>query len=216
MKIFALAVLAASAGVASASVTISQWDLLNAPGNQVSSPGIGSANVAAMDLTRGTGLTASAASNSFSASGWTQQTSDYFSWGFTVDSGFQVNLDKLYIGTRSSNTGPGTMGLYYSGDGFSSLLHTFDQTPGSNFVNSVIDLSALPNLSGTVEFRVGQVGSGAANGGTTSASGTFRFSAYFFNNTFDRNLQFTGDVIPTPGAMALLGLGGLVAGRRRR
>ncbi|MCC6228623.1 MAG: hypothetical protein IT432_05285 [Phycisphaerales bacterium] len=216
MKIFALAVLAASAGVASATVTISQWDLLGAPGNQTFTAGSATANVSAMNLTRGTGLAASGASNSFSASGWTQQTTDYFSWGFTVDSGYQVNLDSLYIGTRSSGTGPGAIGLYYSGDNFSSVLHTFDQSPGGNFVNSIIDLSALPNLSGTVEFRVAQIGSVAANGSGTLAAGTFRFSAYFVNNTFDRNLQFTGDVVPTPGAMALLGLGGLVAGRRRR
>ncbi|MCC6971398.1 MAG: hypothetical protein IT434_14380 [Phycisphaerales bacterium] len=215
MKIFALAVLAASAGVASASVTISQWDLLGAPGDQVFTPGSAVANVSAMNLTRGAGLGVSAAANSFSSLGWTQASDDYFSWGFTVDSGYAVNLDSLYIGTRSSNTGPGQLGLYYSGDGFTTAITTFAQV-GTAFNNMVIDLSALPNLTGTVEFRVAQIGNVSANGGTTSSSGTFRFSAYFVNNTFDRNLQFTGDVVPTPGAMALLGLGGLVAGRRRR
>ncbi|MFO0833566.1 MAG: MYXO-CTERM sorting domain-containing protein [Phycisphaerales bacterium] len=215
MKIFALAVLAASAGVASASVTVSQWDLTGAPGDQAFTAGSGITHVSATNLTRGTGLGVSAAGNSFSSLGWTQQTTDYFSWGFSVDAGYAVNLDKLYIGTRSSNTGPGLMGLYYSGDGFATAITTFAQV-GTAFNNMAIDLSALPNVSGNVEFRVVQIGNVAANGGTTSSSGTFRFTAYFINSTFDRNLQFTGDVVPTPGAMALLGLGGLVAGRRRR
>ena len=104
MKIAALAALAASAGVASASVTISQWDLLGAPCDQAFSAGTAVANVSAMNLTRGAGLGVSAAANSFSSLGWTQASDDYFSWGFTVDSGYAVDLDTLYLGTRSSNT----------------------------------------------------------------------------------------------------------------
>jgi len=39
----------------------------------------------------------------------------------------------------------------------------------------------------------------------------------FFDTTFrDVSTQFSGELLPTPGAMALLGLGGLVATRRRR
>jgi hypothetical protein len=39
----------------------------------------------------------------------------------------------------------------------------------------------------------------------------------FFDANFDSvSTQVAGELIPTPGALALLGLGGLVAGRRRR
>lgn len=201
---------AANAGV------ITSYNLNGAPGDQAFTAGSAAANTTALNLTRGAGLTASTGGNSFSATGWTQQATDFFSFGFTVNSGFSANLDKLYIGTRSSNTGPGTMGLFYSGDGFATALTTFNQAPGSNFVNSIIDLSALTGLTGTVEFRIRQIGNTAANGGSTSSSGAFRVTAYFENGAFNRDLQLTGEVVPAPSALALLGLGGLVAARRRR
>ncbi len=201
---------------ANASVTLSQWDTLGQPGSQASSAGIGSANITAGDLARGAGLTGTAAANSISASGWNNQTTDYFSFGFTVASGFSANLDSLYIGSRSSGTGPGTLGLYYSGDGYSTNLFTFNQAPGANFVNSIVSLSGLTGLTGNVEFRIAQIGSLAANGGATSSNGTFRLTGYFANGAFDRNLQITGEVVPAPASLALLGLGGLAAIRRRR
>jgi MYXO-CTERM domain-containing protein len=37
-----------------------------------------------------------------------------------------------------------------------------------------------------------------------------------FGNSADLAFRLEGDVVPAPGALALLGLGGLVAGRRRR
>ncbi|GMV24457.1 MAG: hypothetical protein AMXMBFR58_04880 [Phycisphaerae bacterium] len=222
MKMFvSLAALALVAGSATAA-TVSQWDLTGAPGDQAFTAGTAAANVSATNITRGAGLGVSAAGNSFSSLGWTQQATDYISFGFSVDAGYQVNLENLYIGTRSSGTGPGTLGLYSSLDGFTAPLTTFVQVgtnggAGTGFVNSVVDLSALPNISGTIEFRVIQIGTQAANGGaTTSANGTFRLTAYFVNATFDRNLQFTGEVIPAPASIALVGLAGLVAGRRRR
>jgi hypothetical protein len=170
-------------------------------------------------LARGAGLNATAAANSFSSAGWNGAATDYYSFGFSLDADFFADLDSLYIGTRSSNTGPGTLGLYWSGDGFSTALTTLSQ-PGSGFLNSIVDLSALPDLTGDVEFRLVQIGTTSANGGTTSNTGTFRVTGYFENASFDRNLQFTGtvSVIPEPGTVALLLAGlatvGFVARRR--
>ena len=203
--------------------TLAYWDTLGQPGNQVTSPGAGSANVTASSIARGPGLTASAAANSFAASGW--NAGEYFSLGFTVGSGYQVSLASLYIGTRSSNTGPGTMGLYYSGNGYSTALATFNQAPGSNFVNTIVDLSALTNLVGTVEFRIGMVAGAAANGGAVQSAGTFRVGGYFENGVFERDLQFTGTteeiggaVVPLPAAawLMLAGLGAIATTARRR
>lgn len=217
MKIAAFVVAGLAVASANASVTLSQWVLLGAPGNQASTAGSGApANITAGSLTRGAGLAGSTASNSFSSSGFTGETTDYVSFGFNVDAGFSVNLDSIYIGTRSSNTGPGTIGLFYNGDGFTNALATISQAPGNNFVNSILDVSALTGLTGNVEFRLYAIGSTAANGGSTSSSGTFRVTAYFENGAFNRDFQITGTVVPTPGALALLGLGGLVATRRRR
>lgn len=209
----------AACGVAASAQTVAQWDLLGAVGNEPSRAGTAASNVTALNLTRGAGLTAIAvAANGFNSDGWTGEATDYISFGFNVAAGWQVSLSSLYVGSRSSNTGPGTLRLTYSGDGFASTLGTFNQAPGTNFVNQIINLNSLVNLQGNVEFRIYQVGSTSANGGSTGGTGTFRLTGYFVGGTFDRNLQFTGSVtqVPTPAAAALFGMAGLAGLRRRR
>ncbi|TVS03679.1 MAG: hypothetical protein EA423_08245 [Phycisphaerales bacterium] len=213
-KTAAIVAAVALAGAANATV-ITSYTLFQEPGNQVSTPATTSAaNVSGLDMARSANLNPTAAGNSISASGWTPDSNSYFSFGFSVDAGFVVNLDELIIATRSSNTGPGDLGLFYSGDNFSTNLFTFTQT-GTAFLNSTIDLSALTNLDGTVEFRISPISNRAANDGTLSSGGTFRISE-FFDGTDFFPVQFTGVVIPAPASAALLGLAGLVAVRRRR
>ena len=74
----------------------------------------------------------------------------------------------------------------------------------------------MANLTGTVEFRIYQVGNTAANGGTPETNRHFRLTNYFWGGVDQGNMSFSGSVVPAPGALALLGLGGLVGGRRRR
>ncbi|MDX2114320.1 MAG: hypothetical protein SFZ24_01695 [Planctomycetota bacterium] len=213
-KAFGIVAVAALASAANAQ--IASWVLLGQPGTQASVTGVGSPNVTANALTRGAGLTGNAGANSLNTAGWNDLgANDFISLGFTAAAGFQVDLGSLYIGTRSSGTGPANLGLFYSGDGFSTNLFTFSQ-PDSTFVNSVIDLSSLPNLSGNTEFRIRALNNVSANGGSISSAGTFRITAYFVGGQFDRDVQFTGTVIPTPGALALAGIGGLFVARRRR
>jgi hypothetical protein len=210
-------VLGAGASVADAQSTVSQWDLQGAPGDQAFTVGAGTAGVTAANLVRGAGLIGAVGANSMNASGWNDLgATDYFSFGFTPDAGVDVDLASLYIGTRSSATGPGFLGLFSSLDGFTTNLFTFAQAPGGNFVNSIVDVSSLPDITGPVEFRVKAINGTAANGGTTGAAGTFRVTGYFIGGVFDRNLQLTGTITPAPGSLALLGLGGVFAARRRR
>ena len=100
--------------------------------------------------------------------------------------------------------------------GFQAATDGGEWGPGAGFIFSVIDLSALTNLTGTVEFRIYQVGNTAANGGATDPARHFRLTNYFFGGVDQGNMSFSGSVVPAPGALALLGLGGLVGGRRRR
>lgn len=207
---------------AHASSIITNYDLTGQAGNQVfTAPNTVADNVTGSNLARGAGLTANTGANSINSTGWTGQATDYYSFGFTVAGGYSVNLDQLFIGTRSSNTGPGTLGLFYSGDNFSSSLFTFNQNAANN-LNSIVDLSALTGLTGAVEFRIEQIGTNAANGGTTSAAGTFRITDYFVGSTESSNFGFTGTVVapasvPLPGAFWLFGsaMAGLIARKRK-
>jgi MYXO-CTERM domain-containing protein len=213
-----VSVIASLAGAAQAQ-TVAQWDLLGQPGTQASVAGLGSANVTAGLLARGAGLSGNAGTNSINAAGWNDLgANDYYSLAFTVDAGYKTDLSSLYIGSRSSNSGPRDLGLYSSLDGFASPVHTWTEVGASAFANQIIDLSGLPDITGSVEFRIRATSNAAATGGTISSTGTFRLSAYFSGGAFDRNLQFTGvtTLVPTPGAAVLAGVAGLVSIRRRR
>lgn len=210
------ALIVAMAATGAQAATVAQWNLDGAPGNQASTAGVGAANITALVIARGPGLSANAGAGSINAADWDEAPAaspavddNYFTFGFTVANGYTVDLDQLYIGTRSSGTGPGTLGLYYSGDNFSSVLTTFVQTTNT-FVNSVVNLSALPLLTGINEFRIIQIGNISAGGATTGAAGTFRMTDYFVGSVSNRDLQFTGTVarvpVTAPTTMLMLSL----------
>jgi hypothetical protein len=198
-------------------ITIASWDTFGEPGDQVSTAGTGSPNAAADAMVRGPGLIPNAGANSFNSRGWNAAPVlppgldlDYVQFGFDVDPGFSVNLDTLIIGTRSSNTGPGTIGVYTSLDGFAVPVATLLQ-PGEAFVNSVIDLSALGSVTGAFDIRLIEIGNTQADGiGVTTSTGTFRVVDFFDGNTFS-DTQITGTTtasIPEGGfTLGLLGLG---------
>lgn len=230
LSILSAAVLALSVSASAQAATVVEWDLLGSPGNQATQAATSSATgITGGDIARGAGLGTSAATNAFSSAGWEGTDSgaagnEYMSFGFSVAAGYELDLESLYIGTRSSGTAPGTLGLFWSGDNYATSLYTFTQN-NTAYLNSVVDLSALSNLTGAVEFRLYEVGNTQADGsGATAGTGTFRLTAYFSGNpsVFDRNMQFTGTVAaPVPEAdsyaliLAGLGLVGLLARRRK-
>lgn len=216
--VFALGV---SAQAQAASI-IEEYDFTGTAGNQAFTAATNTAaNITGSNLVRGAGLTANSGSGSLNSAGFTGQATDFLSFGFSVADGFSVNLEQLFIGTRSSNTGPGTLGLFYNGDNFASSLFTFSQSGTSNLF-SIVDLSALTGLTGSVEFRILQIGTNSANGGaTTSSTGTFRVQDYVVSS-IDNNLRFTGTVnavasVPVPAAFWLFGsaVAGFAARKRK-
>ncbi|MHB1084087.1 MAG: PEP-CTERM sorting domain-containing protein [Thiobacillus sp.] len=217
--LFPATLLAVSLSTPASAAVIVDWDLTSMDGDEIT----WNANSAAVGITgnaliEGATLTPSLGGGSMNAKGWTGEATDYFSFGFTVASGYSVDLASLVIGSKSSGTGPGSMGLYYSGDNFASVLYTFSETGTES--NNNVNLVALNHLTGSVEFRVAQIGTIAANGGATSSTGTFRIAEYF-DGAATTNLQFNGSVAAVPEAdtyammLAGLGLVGLMARRRR-
>lgn len=105
--------------------------------------------------------------------------------------------------TRGTSTGFRSGQLSYSGDGvtFTDFGPTWDGGASSTFFLVSRDLSAITSLNGDSSVFIRLTLNGATGGGG--------------NNRID-NVQFNATLVPTPGSLALVGLGGLVATRRRR
>lgn len=144
---------------------------------------------------------------SFSANTWA--VGDY--WQFSTSTLGYQDIAISWHQTRSS-TGPATWDLYWSTDGsvFNLLLDNYSApvitwssaTPdvtGTTVFPDVLAPAALDNQS-TIYFRL------TADSAASAAAGTGRID----------NIIISGNAIPAPGALALLGLAGLTARRRRR
>lgn len=191
------------------------YDLQGQPGTQVSTSPFEEANhTSGLLLTRGAGLVPSSGStsgtNTLGSSGWdTRAADDYVTFGFVVDPGFQATLENLQLRTGAHFTGPSQVGLFYSGDGFSTPITTFTHSVGfpntTSVFSSQVDLSALPQMQGQVEFRLYSVSDVAAGGGAVGSQGVF-FVGNFLDGRNILKFSVSGSItaVPEPGSMCLL------------
>lgn len=156
--------------------------------------------------------------------GWSgTDAGDYLEFGFSMNAGYEAHLFQLTIATRSSGTGPGTMGVFTSLDNFTNPFEVISQ-PASTYVNSKIDFSTLAPITGNFLVRLVEIGDTQADGsGSTSGSGTFRVSEYRDAQGTYHNVQFTGAVcevtpVPLPASAWILGAGlmGVIGVRRKK
>lgn len=215
-KTFAIVAIAGLAAVANADILAGWTFETSAPANAgPHAAEIGSGQASGFHTTASTysSPVGNGSVRSFSSNGWTF--GDYYQ--FTTSTVGYTNIafgwDQI-----SSGTGPRDFGVFASTDGFnfSQIGGTFairaNASPNwSSAVPTGIDSysvngpASLDNQA-SVTFRIIQVSAASANGGTVASGGTSRVD----------DVYITGDLIPTPGSLAILGLGGLFAGRRRR
>ncbi len=242
--VFALAAIAVSGSVASAAV-VTQWNFNSvisdgsaATGTTLPFVGSGTASLVGGVTSpsfnaAGTGTTAplnSSDPNNTDDSGW--QTTNYPAQGTgnkTAGVQFAVNTTNyddisVTFDVRHSNTSSSVLRLQYTIDGTSFIdadqyVITPTATSGDSWYNRSADLSAItgvdnnPNFAIRIvtEFVPGTGGYLATRSNTPTATtyagtGTLRWDMVTINGT----------LIPTPGAIALAGIGGLMIARRRR
>ncbi len=219
-----LAALALAAAPLLSASTIVSWETL---GNSGSEPLVAPTNVetglVGLNLERGPGLSAPSGTNSFNSSAWAwsggvRQADDYVSFGFEVQAPFKVDDLRLLFGSRSSNAGPGPLGLFWSGDNFTDPVHTWTHV-NTTWSNEDIDLGGLGTLmADTYEFRIQSIANQRASNPqqTIDGGGTMRIGDYFQSGQGFSLFRFEGTVTPEPGRAMLLAIGGLLFLARRR
>jgi hypothetical protein len=151
--------------------------------------------------------------HSYSVNTWAVGDYWQFSTSTTGYAGISIQWDQT-----SSATGPRDFNLFWSTDGtnftpiggtMAVLANTSPNawSAGTPVPAATIGPIAAPaNLDnqGTIYFRLVDASTTSANGGTVATAGTDRVDNVIIS------------AVPTPGAISLLGLGGLLAARRRR
>lgn len=210
-KILALVAFAGIAAVANADV-LANWtfevSIPTTAGPHAAEGGVvgGSATGFHAGATTYSNPSGNGSAESFSSNGWA--TGDYYQ--FSADTTGYENITFGWSQIRSG-TGPGDFTLEYSTNGgstFTTVMAYAVVGGGSDFWSSSsthltsiyapVAISGADN-AGVVLFRL-------RSNVTVASGGTNRVD----------DITVAGDLVPAPGALALVGLGGLIAGRRRR
>lgn len=154
---------------------------------------------------------------SFSSNTWA--VGDYYQFK-TSSTGYQ-NISFSWAQT-GSNTGPLNFALFWSTNGttFTQVGATIAllanaapngpwstaSTPNPSAYVTTISGPAALNNQANIWFRIVDMSTTSINGGTVAGGGTSRVD----------DVIISGDVVPAPGSLALIGLAGLAVGRRRR
>lgn len=210
----AAAFVAVFAGTASADI-IADWAA--APnGASIAATNV-IANVSGISLTRGAGL-AQATGGTFNSNGWDGPVdlagaiaaNHYLEFGVTVAPGFSLNLSDVEIRYDRSSTGPSLASILLSTDGTFGAGNTIFSDASVNEAGEDNFFAAVNNgLTGNVVFRL-------YAWGATGSTGTFDIETIDFANGGTYGIRLNGTVVPAPASAALMGLGGLLAARRRR
>lgn len=136
-------------------------------------------NLTVSGIGRGAGLSGNTAGNRYNARSWSFDAldeADYFTWTLTPSTGYEIDFTSVNGAWQRSSTGPNQFALRTSLDSFGSDIATGSITGSASPSDYNIDLSALQNISSTIEFRL------YAWGGS-NANGTFSINDFSFNGS---------------------------------
>ncbi len=154
-------------------------------------------------------------------------TADYFAGffgGSTLgDYELVLTVSSIVVGPVSTALGSGTMVIRdHDGDRIEALVDGFffKATGDVSFNGTLSSVAFITSGNGTFDgpsggsFGMGFPGGPLYDGAIVELHAD---PSSFFGTSWDMvSVQVNGTIVPTPASLALLGLGGLVAGRRRR
>ncbi len=240
MTKFALLALVATAGIANADI-ITQWNFNSLPNDNAAATGTLTPNIGAGTASLVGGTTATFASGDANGgstdpltalpglgtndSGWNITT---FAAQGAENAGRGVQFLASTVGfsdiivtfdQRHSNTSSRFYAGQYTVDGGANWITavTFEGTAGDTWFNTrTIDLSAVTAANNNADFGVRVVAVFATGTSTYIATTANTATAYATTGTARFDQVTVNGTVPTPGALALTGVAGLMVARRRR
>ncbi|MFO0782794.1 MAG: hypothetical protein U0636_03830 [Phycisphaerales bacterium] len=233
MKTFFAALTAVALSASASAAVVTQWNFNGSTANLTPSTGAGSVqSVGSVTFADGNGASNGGSSDPVGNVPTNRglQTTTYAAQGTNSGgAGVQFNVstvgyDSIVItwDQRHSNTSSRWVQLQYSLDGVNFTAAglagdgLFQGTSGDTWFNGrSVDLSSIAGAANNANFAFRIVAVFAPN--TNAYAPSTSTSSYATSGTWRFDMvTLSGNVVPAPGALALLAAGGLVMGRRRR